>query len=264
MSTACQSAPQRFVPNGEVMLQLSKIGLFLASGANLARYLRVRGRIMRRLGTWGLYERDCLHFLQQVIRPGNMVIDVGANLGVYTMAMARLVGPKGMVWAFEPQVDVYRELCESTTRLSQVQVFPFALTDKPCEIEMFVPKLMGMLPEPALASAEGKGRCGIKSLVQGVPLDSLIDRVEGLTFIKVDIEGHEVSFLEGAREIIARFRPTIQLEWLDRERPDDFLSQWLIRYNYHAGYVGQRGTIQRWKPADKLPASTLNVYLFPR
>ena len=255
--------PHRYLP-GESLLRWTKVGLFALCGGNLRFYLRVRGILMRRLGSLGLYERKCIGFLRQIIRPGDMVFDIGANLGVYTSILSRLVGEAGRVWAFEPQPDVYQELTRATRNNPQVHVFPLALSDQRRMVQITVPMICGLLPEPALASVESSNGPTMRSEANCVPLDSLTMELERLSFMKVDIEGHEVSFLEGAQRTVARFRPWVQMEWLDRNRPADFLSTWLSQHEYEAGYVDSLSHFQRWDTLQQLPSSILNIYLYPR
>ena len=254
--------PHRHLP-GESLLRWTKVGLFALCGGNLRFYLQMRGHLMRRLGSLGFYERKCVHFLQQIIRPGDTVLDIGANLGVYTTILSRIVGKDGTVWAFEPQSDVYHELTRATRNNPQVRVFQLALSDRSRMVQITVPKICGLLPEPALASVESSVEVMMPSEANCVPLDSMTMELERLSFIKVDIEGHEIAFLEGARQTIARFRPWIQLEWLDRNRPANFLSTWLDQHNYEAGYVDSQSHFKCWDTLQQLPASILNIYLFP-
>jgi predicted methyltransferase len=66
--------------------------------------------VLREQGDW--FE-DEIKFLRHLLQPGQRVIDIGANYGVYTLSMAKLVGPTGCVWAFEPASSTARLLAKS-------------------------------------------------------------------------------------------------------------------------------------------------------
>src|SRR5512145_3343913 len=74
---------------------------------------------------------DEIRFLRRLLQPGQKVIDIGANYGVYTLSMAHVVGPEGRVWAFEPATNTARLLAEgiASNGFSQVILEPSALSN---------------------------------------------------------------------------------------------------------------------------------------
>ena len=67
--------------------------------------------IGRSLDLYGEWCDDELHILGQILKPGDVVVDAGANIGTHTVAFAQAVGPNGLVVAFEPQRLVHQSLC---------------------------------------------------------------------------------------------------------------------------------------------------------
>jgi hypothetical protein len=72
--------------------------------------------------------------------------------------------------------------------------------------------LFGNVPEPSLAGIDVRAVRAERRTVRVARLDDYLDLLHGLSFIKVDIEGHELAFLQGARKVLAQFRPLVQFE----------------------------------------------------
>ena len=91
-----------------------------------------RDLIAKPLITYGIYEEEVVPLMESLIRPGDTVVDVGANIGCHTLRMSRLVGPMGKVLAFEPDPQNLKLLRENLGKnnCTNVDVFPFALGDR--------------------------------------------------------------------------------------------------------------------------------------
>jgi FkbM family methyltransferase len=238
----------------------------LLCGGDVERYLALRGKLMRRVASWGLYERKQLRFLSGHLRPGDVAIDVGANLGAYTVAMSRAVGSTGQVFAFEPMAEAYRELRACTAKLSNVHCFNLALSDRADEsAQMTVPLLFGSVPEPALASLSQSRFAFARQLdvrrVAAARLDDCFPSSLSVNFIKVDIEGHEPAFFRGAEAVIARSRPLIQFEVIDMASARGSWDAVAAAHDYALCCIDANGRLRR------LTASShhrgINFYLAP-
>jgi len=182
---------------------------------DFARYMKIRALAVRIVASLELYERQHLRFIRRFVRPGQTVIDVGANLGAYTICLARAVGPTGKVLAFEPLTDVFRLLQENTASLGNVRYFNLALSSRADTAEIRLPYLLKNLPEPSNATLNPTAGACLRRAVKTAPLDDFLDEMMELSFVKVDIEGHEADFLSGARKVIETHRPLIQFEAMD-------------------------------------------------
>lgn len=185
------------------------------------RYFALKAGAVRAAARLGVYERAYIKRLRLFVRPGSDVVDVGANFGAYTVVMARLVGPTGRVFAFEPLPTAADSLTRTCETLTNVVVLREALSgadDRQDAVDLRVPFLAGGVPEPALAAIDPTPWVGTGMRtwrVFHVPVQALDDhlaRFRDISFIKVDVEGHEATFLTGATETIRRFRPVLQLE----------------------------------------------------
>lgn len=219
----------------EFLLIAVKLFLFnVFSLRNKRRYFSLKGHLMIWAARTGLYERRDIRALGKFVKIGDEAIDVGANFGAYTDALARHVGPEGRVFAFEPLPALHAFLSLRFKDQSNVVLFPAALSDAPSESgEMRIPRLRGGLLEPALASLEADERKDFESIAIAVrTLDQFGERFRKISFIKIDVEGREMRVLAGASETIRKHRPIIQLETDKIDQGE--LSLWLKAHRYLA------------------------------
>ena len=188
-------------------------GRFLANPKDM--YI---GRSMIEYGEFSELEWSLLN---QVIRPGQVVIEAGANMGSFTVPIASKVGRNGIVYAFEPQIAIFQQLCANLALndLVNVQAFNAGCGDQP--------GWMGIVrPDPAVERNYGgfalenlKG--GNQTRVRIEALDEALDP-PNLHLIKADVEGMETAVINGARGLIQQFRPAMYLE---AHNPEDTPAQ---------------------------------------
>ena len=150
--------------------------------------------------------------IETMCRPGDCVLDIGANVGDWTLPMALRVGRQGRVIAFEP-VPYLAETVAKTARVNRhdwVEVLQLAL----CATD-------GMSDFSVERGNSGGSRLGrmngdfSRTTVRTARLDSLLSEradIDRVDFIKIDVEGFEDQVLLGARETLARFRPPLLIE----------------------------------------------------
>ena len=143
--------------------------------------------------------------LKFLVDPARACLDVGANLGLFTYFLARL-SPR--VYAFEPNPFPLRLLRYVADR--NVEVVQMAITDTSGEVELVVPKSRkGWSSNGASLEQHFTGR-NIRITVPGSRLDDL--QLPPVGFIKIDVEGHELAVLHGARDTLTRDRPNLYIE----------------------------------------------------
>ncbi len=157
-------------------------------------------------GCWlGSYEFATRVLIEETVKPGTVVFDIGANVGYYTLLGSLLVGPTGRVIAFEPvqrNLELLRRHLE-LNRVTNVDVIGKAVSDRE-GLASFVDgpnRSMGHLAESGGYS------------IQTVAIDSLVSRGEipPPDFVKIDVEGVEFLALRGAARTLERARPVIAL-----------------------------------------------------
>jgi FkbM family methyltransferase len=179
---------------------------------------------------------DEIQFLRLLLLPGQKAIDIGANYGVYALPMARLVGPEGHVWAFEPAPETARLLAKGITANGFRQI---------------------TLERAALSNARGSGRLSLNtqselnSLIRDnlpatiasetVSVATLDDYLEDynwrdIEFVKIDAEGEEDNILKGGARFFAELSPLVQYEI----KAGDVLHLELVRAFISLGYDSYR------------------------
>jgi FkbM family methyltransferase len=170
--------------------------------------------VQQRIYFFGLYELIDSYLFWNLIEPGMVVVDAGANIGQYSLLASARVGSAGRVYSFEPVPQVYSRLrsCVTDNSLRNITLNEVALWDREEVIRMGMPEHMkGNLG----AFTAGISRAAADAVeVRAMRLDTYASTQEltRLDFIKFDIEGAESNAIKGARETLSRFRPTILME----------------------------------------------------
>jgi protein O-GlcNAc transferase len=154
---------------------------------------------------------DEIKFLRRLLKPGQQVIDIGANYGVYTLSMAKSVGPAGQVWAFEPASGTAALLAEGidSNDFRQVTLEQSALSNTCGTAQLSLnenSELNALLHgAPAAIASE---------TVPLVSLDSCIERHQwrDIDFVKIDAEGEEENIISGGKRFFEELSPLVQYE----------------------------------------------------
>ncbi len=167
---------------------------------------------------YGHYEPEIARLLRRLLPIGGVAIDAGANVGCHTLVMADAVGPGGRVLAFEPHPRTFRRLAANMhlNALTNTDAWPVGLSDRHAEVQLYSPAMDHPLSGKATMHEEHlAGRAHIPVTeqfpVRVIPLDAVAEErgIERLDLIKIDVEGHEMAVLRGARESIARLLPHV-------------------------------------------------------
>jgi FkbM family methyltransferase len=227
-----------------------------------AVYLWWKSVGFRIAGAFGVYEAAHFRFLSSVLPRGGRFVDVGAHYGVYTRFLLGRAGSDGAVFAFEPHPEVFAELQRQFANRPNCHLFRLALSSRRREgLHLCVPKLYGIVPEPALSHLSTTLEAGAIP-VEVRRLDDFAEELARIDFIKADIEGGEVEFLEGSSEIIATYRPLILFECMDMDRQYDFVQGFAEPRGYRLCALDAEGHPQSVKPGDS-GRRDVNFYLMP-
>jgi FkbM family methyltransferase len=156
--------------------------------------------------------------LESFLRPGDWALDIGANVGHYTMRMSQLVGAAGRVIALEPVPDTFA-LLAANARLfayANVSLVNAAASDRIATLSFEIPRFPDGLPNYYQARFSGD-RTGLAVLA--LPVDALALPVT-VRLVKVDVEGHEMAVLKGMRRLLERDHPVLIVETGAQETVD--------------------------------------------
>jgi FkbM family methyltransferase len=175
------------------------------------RVARIRAMIQRNGGID--YEHVLERQYTRLLRPGDTVVDIGAHAGRHLARFIDCVGPHGHVHAFEPLPSMHARLAR-TFRNPNVSLHEVALTDAAGRIEFVfadgAPEESGMRERVYNNPAAVTPR---RIEVSAQTLDHYADTLQGLRFVKIDVEGAEMNVLRGAAAVLARYRPVVSVEY---------------------------------------------------
>lgn len=180
-------------------------------------YLARDGYIGRSLEIYGEFSEAEVTLWREYVKPGDLVIDAGANIGAHTVALARLVGERGIVLAFEP-IRFLSQLCAGNVALNgltNVAIYQVALGADAGSL--LVPLIDYTAADNFGGVPLGQWSDGERVLVER--LDDMA-RIPRCTFIKIDVEGMEQAVLNGAQQLIAKHRPVLYVEQSEQNAAD--------------------------------------------
>lgn len=208
------------------MSKLDKCGFLDPSGYNELALCRGGPRLYNKhdiyvggsLALYGEFSHAESVLFERLVRPGNIVVEAGANIGVHTVDLARLVD-YGEVHAFEPQRLVFQTLCANLALNHVTNVYAY---------QAGVGASRGTITVPQVSPNEryNFGGVSLGADPNGDPVD--VATIDGLNlphchFIKVDVEGMECEVLRGASETIANYRPYLYVENDRVQRSEELL-----------------------------------------
>jgi FkbM family methyltransferase len=193
------------------------------------------------LSFWNpLLKSDLFDLARQFVNPGDTIWDIGANVGLFTVAAAQKAGPNGSILAVEPDpwlaALLERTADAQPSTAAPIRIMPVAVSNH-FGIEIFhiarrnrASSHLASIPEHSQA---GGTRETLQ--VQCVTLDSLLldqtpDQTPPPTLVKIDVEGSELDLLNGAHRLLSEVRPIIMCESQHRNRPS--ATTIFRRYNY--------------------------------
>ncbi len=202
------------------MDQAAAMPVFPVAETRFGRMFTLQGDtvISRSLRVYGEFAGDEVDTILSLTRAGDHVLDLGANIGFHTLALARTVGPTGLVTSVEPQRFCFQLLCANVTanQLTTVNCLRAAVGDAPgiCS----VPRM-----DPAARHNAGATTVSLNA-GSAIQIDSVpMITVDGLALprcdlIKIDTEGFEDRVILGARRTLESLRPVLYIEVHDRDK----------------------------------------------
>jgi FkbM family methyltransferase len=213
----------------------------------------------------GAFERSTVATLKKLVKPGDVVFDIGANIGAHTLGLARSVGPTGRAFAFEPAdfafVKLKRNLSLNPDLQARTHPRQILLTADPGEAVR--EEIYASWPLKRVVSVHPKhrGRLVTTRNAQVDTLDRFVERegIDRLNLIKLDVDGHELPVLQGGLGVLRKFRPVLVMEmspYVHAEEHNSFAG--LVALLQDTGYAIQDAG--NWDPLP-LEASQLEALI---
>jgi FkbM family methyltransferase len=198
------------------------------------------GSIIWRTGLYDLCVSECLW---RLLEPGELAIDVGANIGHMTGLMALRTGPGGRIVAFEPLPEIFRALSHNvdswrrSAPLAQIDLQQAAVSNQSGHMVMHLPR--GFVTNHGTASLEDLGPDSVRAMsVTVTTLDQIIPVDTRVGVMKLDIEGHELAALEGARRLFEN-KSVRDMVFEEHRTPPTPVTQWLEHLGYTLFFLDQ-------------------------
>jgi len=162
---------------------------------------------------YGEWAQDEIQFLREFVRPGSLVVDIGANVGTHTVSFSHLVGTAGRVVSFEPQPAVFEVLEANVANcaLPNVQCIRGGAGEHWQELGLEPIDYSSHNNFGAISLNDSSNANCVKVPVR--PVDSL--ELQQCELIKIDAEGMELSVLKGLHQTLKRCRPILFIECND-------------------------------------------------
>ncbi len=200
--------------------------------------------------TFGAYDKEEISFVLKILRNrytsfggGVVALDVGANIGVHTLEMAREMENWGQVLAFEAQERLYYALCGniSLNNLSNAQAFNLAIGETVGFIQIPQPDYnkpasFGSLElqyRPTQTEFIGQTISYSPKNLVSVPMNKLDNlKPSRVDFLKIDVEGMEIQVLRGSEQLLHDHNPDILIEWIKSDKTE--LISFLSSFGYNS------------------------------
>ncbi len=253
---------------------LSKISIcdtVLAEVQGKKMYLDLSDRVhCETLYTRGIWEKDVTAYLMKLLERGMVVVDIGANVGYYTLLAAEKVGDHGKVFAFEPEPSRYALLEKNVgvNDFKNVLLVQKAVSNKPGAARLYLDPRHNPGDHRLFDSFDGRESVAVET----TSLDDFFkDKSHFIHVIKMDIQGAEMAALEGMADTIKRHHDlTLITEfWPDGMKafgfsPTEFLST-LIGHGFHLYILNdQMQSLQAIEPEQVMKICKTEIYLVCR
>ena len=154
----------------------------------------------------------------RIVKPGDTVVDIGANIGIVSLWLSKLVGPTGRVHAFEPNPELCEVLSQAIRRNQASNIRPHAVALGARTEQMDLRIRSGNTGSGSLVQRDGLRDYKVFS-VPVRTLDSVVaeERIESIRLIKIDVEGFEAEVFQGGLRTLQTTRPqAILFEFVER------------------------------------------------
>jgi FkbM family methyltransferase len=230
--------------------------------------IRPNDELSRAVYVSGLYEPASLLTMKRLLPCGGVFLDIGANVGLYSLIASRWVGPDGRVFSFEPSEREYRHLRKHVelNHLANVATMQQAVVDREGRFDL----LVAAFPHAGHNTLtggfvyDGVGASHVEP-VEGVTLDRFasLAQLDRIDLVKADVEGGELALLGGAANVLRQQRPSWIVEVASRgPEPKRQIESGTIRLFREARYRVFRledgdATLVEVKPGDVTPVGNL-------
>jgi len=144
-----------------------------------------------------LSDREERKLIRSMLKPGMTALDIGANIGMYSLFLGGLVGSNGRVLAIEPGPENFERLRQAVNHMPNINAIHAALAEKNGQLRLFLSEILNVDHH---TYDDGEGRPFV--LVEAIALDEHIPIGRPIHFVKIDVQGAELAVLKGAKRML--------------------------------------------------------------
>ena len=198
-------------------------------------------------------DQNGINFLKKTLQKGDYFLDIGANIGGFSLVASKLVGDNGKVFAFEAVKHIKRRLDDNIKRnkLKNITVIKGAVFDKNTELELFLSNKKNSGMSSILRHTN---ESGLKETVMGIRIDDFFknEKIPKIKLIKLDIEGAEINAIAGMAETLSRYKPLVLMEISDgiisnSSYEKESIFTLMKTFNYSCQSIDKQGNIIKIK-----------------
>lgn len=222
-------------------------------------FLIKKWHYLRKLKKMPEEDEEDLVMLKNIIHEGDHVLDIGANIGIYTRFLSVYAGASGKVYSFEPIPETYNFLKNNINKLNldNVTALNSAVSDYTGKVLMEVPKYDKAVDNYYEAKIVTDTKKGFKSFeVDCSTLDQLYEKYNFKpVFIKCDVEGFEWNVFKSAESLLKKAGPVLLIEInQDLNAPDNKTKNLIqfLKKNEYSIYIKQDNILKEWKGEKKV------------
>jgi FkbM family methyltransferase len=171
---------------------------------------------------FGVWEPAITALYRAALKPGDVVIDIGANVGLHTLLASGLVGPKGRVHAIEASPWIHARLLRNLTAngARNVTTYNMAATAEPSQVGVYLHDTTNLGGTTIVAEEAARSGAAFEAMIEGRPLSQIVPMEELLAarLIKIDVEGAEWLVAQGMVDLLPRLRADVDI--LIEVKPD--------------------------------------------
>lgn len=202
-----------FKPSAQLKANFNK-GIIWLNNEDIAIHTTADNYIEHTILTTGTYEDEINKLIRISLKPGDVALDIGANIGLQSIRMSQCVGSKGVVYAFEPLKHIQQKFTNNIAlnKCANVTMFPFALSDTDGDTQVSINEHIWNQGSFSLGQHQGgtsTQQIAIKA-GDGIPE---IGQLQQLDLIKIDVEGFEFHVLRGLKNTLQKHKPRIIFEY---------------------------------------------------
>lgn len=163
------------------------------------------------------FEKEETDFIEKILKEGDVFVDIGTNIGLFSLLAAKIVGTEGKVLCFEPAPSTFYRLKENVTlnNFKNIHIKNIGLSDEPGELTFYVSNNGYDAWNSFAPSQDNKLESSIQVPVSTLDFELKDINKSKIKLVKIDVEGWEKFVLNGGKEFFIEFSPIVMVEFTE-------------------------------------------------